>query len=143
MSPCSHLHPVHASRGAGNGSGSVYVLDGRSGRQVCVAAADRVEAPVRACGLSHDARHLWAVLGNGFIFRFEYVRPAPALLPAAAAAAEDDLLPEAAAGGVAGLAERRRGTRGKRASGLGGDGTEEEEADDAVGVADQGQDATA
>ncbi len=40
-------------------------------------------APVRACGLSADCRHLLAACGNGYIFRFEYARPA---LEAAAAA---------------------------------------------------------
>lgn len=28
-------------------------------------------APVRACGLAEDCRHLLAVLGKGFVFRFE------------------------------------------------------------------------
>lgn len=36
---------------------------------------DATAAPVRACGLSDDCRHLLAVLGKGFIFRFEYLGP--------------------------------------------------------------------
>ena len=28
---------------------------------------------MRACGLSEDCRHLLAAMGNGFIFRFEYM----------------------------------------------------------------------
>ncbi len=32
----------------------------------------QISAPVRACGLSEDCRHLVAVLGNGYIFRYEY-----------------------------------------------------------------------
>jgi hypothetical protein len=38
----------------------------------------QVSAPVRACVLSEDCRHLLAVLGNGYIFRFEYHKPSPA-----------------------------------------------------------------
>jgi len=33
----------------------------------------KISAPVRACGLSPDCRHLLAALGNGFIFRYEYL----------------------------------------------------------------------
>lgn len=28
---------------------------------------------MRACGLSEDCRHLLAVLGKGFVFRYEYL----------------------------------------------------------------------
>lgn len=38
----------------------------------------QVTAPVQACGLSADCRHLLAACGNGYIFRFEYARPEPA-----------------------------------------------------------------
>ena len=37
----------------------------------------QISAPVHACGLSEDCRHLLAVLGNGYIFRFEYRKPTP------------------------------------------------------------------
>jgi hypothetical protein len=43
----------------------------------------QVAAPVRACGLSADCRHLLAACGNGYIFRFEYARPAPEAVGAA------------------------------------------------------------
>jgi hypothetical protein len=35
----------------------------------------QISAPVRACGLSEDCRHLLAALGNGYIFRYEYRKP--------------------------------------------------------------------
>jgi len=35
-------------------------------------AFGQISAPVRACGLSEDCRHLLGVLGNGYIFRYEY-----------------------------------------------------------------------
>ena len=38
----------------------------------------QISAPVRACALSEDCRHLLAVLGNGYIFRFEYQKPSAA-----------------------------------------------------------------
>lgn len=38
----------------------------------------QISAPVRACGLSEDCRHLVAVLGNGYIFRYEYRKPSSA-----------------------------------------------------------------
>ena len=38
--------------------------------------ARQVTAPVRACGLSADCRHLLAACGNGYVFRFEYAGPA-------------------------------------------------------------------
>eukprot|EP00877_Chromochloris_zofingiensis_P014113 jgi/Chrzof1/8956/Cz03g30180.t1 len=56
----------------GNSKGSTFVFDATTGCQVCRADAIRVEGPVRSCGLSEDCRHLLAVVGNGFIFRFEY-----------------------------------------------------------------------
>ena len=37
--------------------------------------AAQVSGPVKACGISADCRHLLAVLGNGFIFRYEYRSP--------------------------------------------------------------------
>lgn len=65
----SNLGP---SAPAGNSKGSTFVFDATTGCQVCRADAIRVEGPVRSCGLSEDCRHLLAVVGNGFIFRFEY-----------------------------------------------------------------------
>lgn len=31
---------------------------------------------MKACGISNNCRHLLAAAGKGFVFRFEYVRPA-------------------------------------------------------------------
>lgn len=50
----------------------------------------QVAAPVRACGLSEDCRHLLGAMGNGFIFRFEAV-------PESSAAAEEGSSEEEAA----------------------------------------------
>lgn len=58
---------------AGNSSGTCYVFDARDGSRITTVSAIRVSAPVRACALSHDCRHLLAAVGNGFLFRFEYV----------------------------------------------------------------------
>ncbi|EFN59527.1 expressed protein [Chlorella variabilis] len=60
---------------AGNSKGDCYVFDSESGDRVAHVSSIRVLAPVRACGLSDDCRHLLAVLGKGFIFRFEYLGP--------------------------------------------------------------------
>ena len=48
--------------------------------QVCLTAhvLGQISAPVRACGLSEDCRHLLAILGNGYIFRYEYRKPSSA-----------------------------------------------------------------
>ena len=59
----------------GNTTGDVYVYDTSDGKRMTHVAPIKVSAPVRACGLSPDCRHLLAVIGNGFIFRFEYRRP--------------------------------------------------------------------
>lgn len=59
----SHMQTLDTARVSGSQSGW---------RMLCV----QVSGPVRACGLSEDCRHLLAAMGNGFIFRFEYCRPA-------------------------------------------------------------------
>ncbi|KAL4418960.1 hypothetical protein ABPG77_000873, partial [Micractinium sp. CCAP 211/92] len=59
----------------GNSKGDCFVYDSESGERVAHVSAIRVSAPVRACGLSEDCRHLMAVLGKGFVFRFEYQGP--------------------------------------------------------------------
>jgi len=51
------------------------VYDTSDGKRMTHVAPIKVSAPVRACGLSPDCRHLLAVIGNGFIFRFEYRKP--------------------------------------------------------------------
>ncbi|CAL8464853.1 g4388 [Coccomyxa elongata] len=63
---------------AGNSIGDVRVYDVSSGRQVALVSPIKISAPVRACGLSEDCRHLVAVLGNGYIFRYEYRKPSSA-----------------------------------------------------------------
>ncbi|KAK9837156.1 hypothetical protein WJX81_006855 [Elliptochloris bilobata] len=60
---------------AGNDGGGVYVFDAATGERVVHVSPIKVTAPVRACGLSADCRHLLAACGNGYIFRFEYARP--------------------------------------------------------------------
>ena len=44
-----------------------------TGQQLAHVAAAKVSDPVRACVLSADCRHLLAAVGDGFIFRFEYL----------------------------------------------------------------------
>lgn len=61
---------------AGNSAGDVYVFDASSGYRVAHVSAIKVTGPVRSCGLSDDCRHLLAVVGNGFLFRFQYCKPA-------------------------------------------------------------------
>eukprot|EP00887_Chlorella_sp_A99_P005555 scaffold1.g5555.t1 len=56
----------------GNSRGDCYVYDCESGERLTHVSAVRVSAPVRACGLSADGRHLVAAIGKGFVFRFEY-----------------------------------------------------------------------
>ena len=51
------------------------MYDTASGARVARTSPYRVVGPVRACGLSADCRHLLAVLGKGFIFRYEYLGP--------------------------------------------------------------------
>ena len=57
----------------GNASGDCYVYDTESGKREAHVSAIKVSAPVRACALSQDCRHLVAAIGNGFLFRFEYL----------------------------------------------------------------------
>ncbi len=35
----------------------------------------QISAPVLACAISDDCRHLLAAIGNGYIFRYEYRKP--------------------------------------------------------------------
>lgn len=49
------------------------MFDAASGARVAHLSPIKISAPVRACGLSTDCRHLLAALGNGFIFRYEYL----------------------------------------------------------------------
>lgn len=68
-------HQTHCILFQGNTTGDVYVYNTSDGNRMTHVAPIKVSAPVRACGLSPDCRHLLAVVGNGFIFRFEYRRP--------------------------------------------------------------------
>ena len=56
----------------GNTTGDVYVYDTSDGKRMTHVAPIKVSAPVKACGISSDCRHLLAAVGNGFLFRFEY-----------------------------------------------------------------------
>lgn len=47
----------------------------KSGGKAACCKAIRVSAPVRACGISDDCRHVLAVLGNGYVFRYEFRAP--------------------------------------------------------------------
>ena len=73
-----HLPNTHPTLSQGNSSGSCYVFDAEDGKRVAQVSAIKVSAPVRSCGLSEDCRHLVAAIGNGFIFRFEYLGAAKA-----------------------------------------------------------------
>lgn len=57
----------------GNTYGECFVYDSETGNRQAHVAAIKVSAPVRACALSNDCRHLLAAIGKGFIFRFEYL----------------------------------------------------------------------
>ena len=57
----------------GNASGDCYVYDTETGKREAHVSVIKVSAPVRACALSQDCRHLVAAVGNGFLFRFEYL----------------------------------------------------------------------
>ncbi|KAK9857210.1 hypothetical protein WJX84_002581 [Apatococcus fuscideae] len=59
----------------GSTSGDVNVFETASGSRLAHVAPIKVSGPVKACGISADCRHLLAVLGNGFIFRYEYRTP--------------------------------------------------------------------
>ena len=59
----------------GNTTGDIYVFDTADGKRMAHVAPIKVSAPVKACGISSDCRHLLAAVGNGFIFRFEYRKP--------------------------------------------------------------------
>ena len=65
----------------GTSSGSVLVFDTRTGVQAATVEGLRAGHTVRCCALSADCRHLLAVSGNGFIFRFEYIRPSVGAAP--------------------------------------------------------------
>lgn len=53
----------------------MYVFETASGVKIACCKAIRVSAPVRACGVSDDCRHVLAVLGNGYVFRYEFRAP--------------------------------------------------------------------
>ena len=57
----------------GNASGDCYVYNSENGKREAHMSAIKVSAPVRACALSEDCRHLVAAVGKGFLFRFEYL----------------------------------------------------------------------
>jgi hypothetical protein len=48
------------------------VYSTNSGERLGHVSAIKVSAPVRACALTDDGRHLLAAVGN-FVFRFEYL----------------------------------------------------------------------
>lgn len=75
INTCTHCTTHIVCFFQGNTAGDVYVYDTSDGKRMTHVAPIKVSAPVRACGLSPDCRHLLAVVGNGFIFRFEYRRP--------------------------------------------------------------------
>ncbi len=64
----------------GTVAGDVHVYNTQTGVRVTTVDAVRVKAPVRACALSQDCRHLLSVLGNGFVFRYEYMPNTPVAL---------------------------------------------------------------
>lgn len=74
-SPCLRWDDVSAPEMQGNTTGDVYVYDVSDGKRMAHVAPIKVSAPVKACGISPDCRHLLAAVGNGFIFRFEYRKP--------------------------------------------------------------------
>ena len=40
--------------------------------------AERIKnTPVRSCGITDDCKHVLAVYGAGFIWRYEYIAPPP------------------------------------------------------------------
>ena len=49
------------------------MYDSTTGKREAHVSAIKVSAPVRACGLSKDCRHVVAAIGKGFVFRFEYL----------------------------------------------------------------------
>ena len=57
----------------GNDVGECFVYDSETGRRQANVSFPKVSASVRACALTNDCRHLLAAMGNGFIFRFEYL----------------------------------------------------------------------
>ncbi|PNH05875.1 hypothetical protein TSOC_007830 [Tetrabaena socialis] len=58
----------------GSASGDVYVYDMATGdRTAHHQTVTRLKGPVRAAAMSEDGRHLLAVRGNGYLFRYEYI----------------------------------------------------------------------
>ena len=45
---------------------------------------------MRACGITDDCRHVLAVYGQGFIWRYEFIAPPPAAAEKDAAKAESE-----------------------------------------------------
>jgi hypothetical protein len=58
--------------GAGNHNATAFVFDTTTGFQLARVEACKVQGSVKACALSEDCRHLLMVVGDGYIFRFEY-----------------------------------------------------------------------
>lgn len=55
----------------GNSRGAVFVYDAADGSHLTALVSDKIAAPVQACALSNDCRHLLAAAGKGFVFRYE------------------------------------------------------------------------
>mmetsp|Transcript_14508 Transcript_14508/g.34437 ORF Transcript_14508/g.34437 Transcript_14508/m.34437 type:complete len:419 (+) Transcript_14508:379-1635(+) len=61
----------------GNSVGDLYIYDTLSGDRLSHYPPMKVHAPVKAVGVSPNCRHVLLVMGNGFIFRYQYLPPAP------------------------------------------------------------------
>lgn len=58
----------------GSKRGVVHLYDiEREGREEIRLEQQKVRAPVHSVDVSFDGRHLLAAIGNGFIFRYEYL----------------------------------------------------------------------
>mmetsp|Transcript_40370 Transcript_40370/g.114287 ORF Transcript_40370/g.114287 Transcript_40370/m.114287 type:complete len:336 (+) Transcript_40370:195-1202(+) len=63
--------PAGAFIAVGNSLGDLYIYESVTGKRLSHVEPIRVNAPMRGCCVSSDCRRVLAVLGNGFIFRYQ------------------------------------------------------------------------
>lgn len=72
------VDPSGAFLAVGNSQGDLYIYDTFTGARVAFYEHLKVAAPMKAAAVTAGGRHVLTVLGNGFIFRYQYMSPVEA-----------------------------------------------------------------
>eukprot|EP00824_Muranothrix_gubernata_P011260 TRINITY_DN24566_c0_g1_i1.p1 TRINITY_DN24566_c0_g1~~TRINITY_DN24566_c0_g1_i1.p1 ORF type:complete len:566 (-),score=44.83 TRINITY_DN24566_c0_g1_i1:274-1971(-) len=60
----------------GNGDGLVFIYDLQTGQRLRCLRNAKCKYPIAGCQFSHDSRHVVAIAGPGYIYRWDYLDPA-------------------------------------------------------------------